>query len=167
MTAAAENNQPNMLELWVQKGLGEYPLIETREQLEALPPGMQQEIAAQFPEHYEYLVADLTKLPAELRLRMQSDKPMLYFEDAEALESAGFVAAVQFLNRARQEHTQTALDAFIERQEAEMEAAATARDAEAAAAQQALQQRAQQHQRAAYVRHLHNQPAPVPVPVAQ
>jgi hypothetical protein len=153
-TATPEQSEEvQRMEAWVAKGLGAHPYVSTKEEYEKLPDIGKAELTKLFPEHVEYLTADPNLLPAEIRLRMA--KQELQYDDMDALEKAGYTAAVAFLSKARQAAMQAAWEASIEQGQKEMAAMAATREAEWAKSQAASLERSNAAARAAYVRQLH------------
>jgi hypothetical protein len=142
------------MEAWVAKGLGDYPYIGTREQYDKLPEIGKQEIATRFPEHAEWLTADESKLPAELRLRMQRKE--LLFTDIDALEAAGYPAAVAFLHKARQAAMLATWEANVKAGQEEMALHAAAREQELEQLRIASLNHSNQQARQQYIRQLHS-----------
>jgi hypothetical protein len=142
------------MEAWCSKGLGDRPYIGTREEYDKLPDIGKQEIISRFPEHAEYLAADESKLPAELRLRMARKE--LLFSDQQALEDAGYVAAVQYLAKAQQQFMLDSWEATVKQGQEEMAANAKAREAEMEQLRVESEQRANAVARQQYIRQLHS-----------
>jgi hypothetical protein len=145
--------QLQRLEAWNAKGLGAYPFIDSKEAFDALSATGKAELTARFPEHVEYLIADESLLPAELRLRMA--KRQLLFTDQEALEAAGFVNAVAYLSKAQRECISQMWEARVEAEREQAEVEAKAREEEFERMRIAGIERTTQSLRAAYLRKLH------------
>jgi hypothetical protein len=145
--------QLQRLEAWNAKGLGAYPFIDSKEDFDALPATGKAELTARFPEHVEYLIADQSKLPAELRLRMA--KRQLLFTDQEALEAAGFVNAVAFLSKAQRQCMSEMWEKRVEAEREQAKVEAKAREEEFERMRIAGMERTTQSLRAAYLRKLH------------
>jgi hypothetical protein len=153
-TATPEQSEEvQRMEAWVAKGLGAHPYVGSREEWDKLPDIARAEISEVFAEHAEWLTADPNKLPAEVRLRMA--KQELLLTDQQALEDAGYFAAVQYLGKVQQQAMQAAWDASIEAGQAEMAANTIAREKEWAASQAASLERSNAAARANYLRQLH------------